>query len=263
MATFGTYRAVFIKPIRTFFRLNFFAFTAALAREAQLEYNNENTWQKYLPIQTPEEAEFNESTAQSFKNFVGPEMDKHPLKICTLKSKSGDNEIAMIHANIFNNDWFLKIDPKAFNQAIEKGELTRSQQEYFNAVFAHEIIHAKERHTFINFYVSAFMTFSVVHSCHLLFIPRIFVWIFGAGTLLATSKAVERQFEARADKEAVKNQPQVTEALKELCRWSDRFLVSDKTPVNSLFDYMFFKGHPLDRAEALDSVQVVKFNPNE
>jgi hypothetical protein len=181
---------------------------------------------------------------------MGVDLRKHPLRIVAMESADGEpieKGCASIHEGL-DGAYSLQVDLKSFERFQHKKQLPITRQDYFRAIFAHEAVHAIEKHNFYNIYISTIVTYTAMLMCEVMGMRLAAMMTVAPLLLFSTSCFVSRHFEYRADKVAASTDLRIRDALKNI------FSIEESQTLSPYWGGIFRK-HPTnnERLVALES----------
>ena len=203
---------------------------------------------------------------------LGVDVKHHQLKIIPLNpklnaensdrgaSESKNNCIAEFHQTL-NGEYYLQVDPDKIKKLVDSGKLTKPEMDYWRAVFAHEAVHAKERHDFWNIYCSVIVGLTAVYFSRLYQFSCFMFRLSGPVSLSLANHFISQNLEFRADEQAAKLSPKIREDLRDLIT-ADQDQEHDNMPPWAKF---LFHSHPSDsdrikRLEQLPTHSLVDYS---
>lgn len=231
-------KTVFFKQfLMAGFRVNAAATVITLIKELGTDYSMERN----NPVKLPHDDDY--KTAEDTFIDMGANLKEHPLQLTPLT-----NQCTNVHANLLTGEYCLGVFHHSFDEFKKNSHSTLSRKEFERAMYAHESVHAMERHDLLNTYISSTFALTAACICIELGVQLRTMSAIAFLSALTTSRYVSRRFELRADRVAAEKYPKIRNDLISI------FSVPDHKK-----DYFlrFFDKHPTraERREALEAIR--------
>ncbi len=200
------------------FRINLYAAGISWFHEAYLQYSMRKK-PSMNDVDNPQKTDLMYESAEKAFREMGADLERHPLKLTTMKSPHSELSeekcsSAIFYKNLITGAYCLQVDPEAFNH-FKKRRTSQDipLEDYYRAVFSHEAVHAIENHNFLKLYCSALVALSAVHLCEAVGMRLAWLCVVGPVLLLSGSGYVGQKLELRADRLAAEQNPSIRKSL--------------------------------------------------
>lgn len=179
-------------------------------------------------------------TARDVFIAMGANLKDHPLQLISQTYTK-----ANVHANLITGAYCLGYFRRAYDEFQRANHSNLSRQEFERAMYAHESVHAMERHDLLNSYISLICALTMTRVVCSFQLHFAVVCAISSVSYFSTSRYVSRRLEYRADRLAATTIPGVRNNLITILSTPDH---------HNRYLFGLFDGHPskFERRKALE-----------